>query len=290
MPARQPFTALCQALARPRLSGRVDLHLHTHFSDGLYSPAQLVEFAKRSGLSAIAVTDHDTLNGVPHARLAATGTGVEIVSGCEITAEYRGRELHLLAYFVRLDDPALNAALERLRRSRITRFHDMVERLRESGVTLDAEKLRQTGKSDVLGRRHLAELLVQAKKASTIREAFVRYLGDKGRFAVAKTRLPVQEAIALVRGAGGVAAWAHPPYDWLKEGLVELSSWGLGALEVEYPSHRQSRIRLMRTLAASLDLAITGGSDCHGPEPLARAVGACTIDASELDVLRRKCA
>src|SRR5581483_1662921 len=127
MPARQPFTALCRTLSRSPAAGRADLHLHTTHSDGLYTPAQVVELARRSGLSAVALTDHDTLGGLPAARAAARGASVEVIAGAEITCEYRGRELHLLAYFVRPDE-ALVAALGRLCRHRADRFRHMIER------------------------------------------------------------------------------------------------------------------------------------------------------------------
>src|SRR5947209_3453621 len=135
MPRRQPFTALCQALGRPRPGGRADLHVHTTHSDGTYTPAQVVDLARRSGLAAVAVTDHDTLAGVPEAQ-AAAGPGLEVIPGVEISAEHHGRELHLLGYFVRTVDAALQAALRRLRERRAERFWDMVERLRGCGVSL----------------------------------------------------------------------------------------------------------------------------------------------------------
>src|SRR5437899_8855667 len=119
MPSRQPFTALCQAAARRPTSGRADLHVHTTYSDGSYTPAQVVELARRSGLAAVAITDHDTLAGIRPAQAAAEGQGVEIVTGVEITAEYRNREIHILGYFVQIDDRALANALERLRKHRI---------------------------------------------------------------------------------------------------------------------------------------------------------------------------
>ena len=211
MPARQPFTALCQAAMRPRTSGRADLHLHTTHSDGSYTPVQVVELARRSGLAAVAITDHDTLAGVLPARTAAVGTEVKVIAGVEITAEFLGRELHLLGYFVNLEDGPLNAALERLRTARVGRFWDMVERLRACGVSLDEQELRTRAESGALGRRHIAEMLIQARRAGSMREAFQRYLGDKGRIAVPKLRLPVEEALTLVRGAGGVAAWRTRP-------------------------------------------------------------------------------
>jgi len=222
MPIGQPFTLLCQQLAQPRFAGRADLHVHTTHSDGNYTPAQVVELARRSGLSAVAITDHDTSSGVLAARQAAGTLALEIIAGAEITAEFHGRELHLLAYFFRPDDAALQSALSALRSDRAGRFWEMVARLRRLGVDLPDEILIGIGATGTLGRRNLAELLVRANKTATVREAFQRYLSDHGRAAVPKRRLPVAEAIALVRGAGGVAAWAHPTYDWRRSGLPEL--------------------------------------------------------------------
>jgi len=287
MPARQPFTATCQLAARTPSSGRADLHLHSTYSDGTYTPSQIVDLARRSGLAAIALTDHDTLSGVSEALSASSGSGVEVISGVEISAEYRRAELHLLGYFVDLDDPPLLAALGRLCRDRQARFWTMADRLRQCGVTVDEAELQETAGNGTLGRRNLAEFLVRTRRAGSVREAFARYLGDRGRVAVPKARLPVAEAIARVRGAGGVAAWAHPSYYCTRETLAELRELGLGAVEAEYPGARTGRTRELRATAAELRLAVTGGSDCHGPGHYRRAVGARTISAADLDRLRR---
>jgi predicted metal-dependent phosphoesterase TrpH len=288
MPARQPFTALCQASARSRVAGRADLHLHTTHSDGTYTPAQILDLARRSGLAVVAITDHDTLAGVAEAEAAARGSGVKVVPGVEISAEHEGRELHLLGYFVQSENAELRTALQRLREGREQRFWYMVERLRGCGVSIDECELRRHAGAGVLGRRNLAEYLVQTRRASTVREAFARYLGDKGRVNVPKVRLAVAEAIALVRGAGGVASWAHPPYDDARDRLRELQRLGLGAVEVEYPGFRPGHKRELRRWAAELGLAISGGSDCHGPGHARRTVGACSISAQELAALRRQ--
>ena len=285
MPARQPFTALCQLAARPRLAGRADLHLHTTHSDGNYSPAQIVELARRAGLAAVAVTDHDAVGGVAVARKGADGSGLEVIAGVEITAEYRGRELHLLGYFFRTDDGPLTAALEKVRRGRVERFQEMVERLRGCGASLDLRGVPPPAAPEALGRRHLAEMLVKQGLAGSVREAFARWLHDGGRAAAPKLRLPVGEAATLVRGAGGVAAYAHPPYDCTVDALTELRDLGLGAVEVDYPAVKASRGRELRAWAARLGLAVSAGSDCHGPGK--HAVGACTVSTEELEVLRR---
>jgi predicted metal-dependent phosphoesterase TrpH len=283
MPARQPFTFLCQQLARGPKAGRADLHTHSTASDGTYTPAQIVELARRAGLAAVALTDHDTLAGLPEARAAAAGTGLEVIAGVEITCEFRQRELHLLAFFVDPEEPALASALASLRNSRVERFGAMVERLRACGVSVTAQGLDIRPES--LGRRHLAQLLVQQGQAGSIREAFARWLADGGSADVPKKRLDVAEGIALVRGAGGVAAWAHPVYDAPYESLAELARLGLGAVEADFPSLKRSRGDEWRRWAATLGLAVTAGSDCHGPGR--RTVGACTISDSELETLRQ---
>ena len=287
MPAGQPFTQLCQSLSRPRYFGRVDLHLHTIHSDGTYTPAEVVDLARRSGLSAIAITDHDTLAGIAPTQ-AAAGASLEVVTGVEITAEFRGKELHLLGYGFDPANAALRSALDHLRSERVGRFHEMVARLKELGVPIKEEQIARLQKTVSLGRRHLAELLVETKQAATVRDAFRRYLHDHGRAAVPKTRLPVADAIALVRGASGVAAWAHPNYDCTKESLLELKRLGLGAIEVEYPAFRASRVKELRQLAAELGLAISGGSDCHGPGEPHRAIGASSISHAELVQLQER--
>lgn len=288
MPSGQPFTALCQLAARGPYAGRVDLHVHTTQSDGTYTPAQIVDLARRAGLAALAVTDHDTLGGVPAARMTAAGSGVEIVSGVEITTEFHRRELHLLGYFVALDHTGLTTALADIRRHRRERFQEMIERLRERGVSLEGEEQCIPGAPEALGRRHLAQMLVRSRRVATLREAFARYLGDRGGVAVPKKRLPVAEALEFVRDAGGVAAWAHPAYDCTQEQLSELRALGLRAIEVEYPDVRRSRSLELRAWAEQLGLAVTGGSDCHGPGR--RSVGSCTISATEFGQLRQSAA
>jgi predicted metal-dependent phosphoesterase TrpH len=272
------------------MTGRADLHVHTTHSDGAYAPAQVVDLARRCGLSAIAITDHDTLGGIVPAQSAASGLDLEIVPGVEISAEYRGCELHLLGYFVQVDDIPLRKALATLGGQRCERFHDMVERLRRCGVAIEEDALPTDAAGHVLGRRHLALALVKARRARSVREAFIRYLGDHGQIAVPKVRLPVAQAIALVRGAGGVASWAHPSYHCQRETLAELSNSGLGAVEVEYPGFRNGRVRELRAWATELGLAVTGGSDCHGPESQNRALGIRTVSDNELASLRQRAA
>jgi hypothetical protein len=160
----------------------------------------------------------------------------------------------------------------------------MIERLRACGASLDLRDVPPPAAPEALGRRHLAEMLVQQGKAGSVRDAFARWLHDGGRAAVPKLRLPVAEAVALVRGAGGVAAYAHPPYDCTMETLTELRDLGLNAVEVEHPAIRASRGRELRGWAKQLNMAVSAGSDCHGPGK--HTVGACTVNTEELERLR----
>jgi len=243
--------------------------------------------ARRSGLIALAITDHDTVSGIAPAR-ASAGKNLEIVSAVEISAEFLGREFHLLGYFIRIDDAELLAGLKHICEERTSRFWDMVQRLRSFGITIEEDELREHRGVEVLGRRHLAEILVKSRRAGSVREAFARYLSDGGRVVVPKVRLPVAEAIRLVRGAGGVASWAHPSYDCTEENLATLRDLGLEAVEVSHPGRRPGRERQLRAMVASLGLSVTGGSDCHGPEPARRALGARSVSRAELELLRQQ--
>ncbi len=282
MPANQPFTRLCQQLARP--TGRADLHLHTTHSDGDYTPAEVVDLARRSGLSAIAITDHDTTCGVAAARTAA-GNRLEVIAGVEITAEHDGREVHLLGYFIRLDDPALDSALAGLRTDRRKRFFGMVERLRGQGVSVDEGAAVAAASSPAPGRRTLATLLHTSGRVGSVREAFARWLADGRPADVPKARLPLGPAIGLVRRAGGVTSLAHPSAGLTMPQLTALKELGLQAIETDYPSHKTSRAKERRQWAAALGLAVTGGSDCHGPD--GTAIGAHGVTADELAALRQ---
>jgi predicted metal-dependent phosphoesterase TrpH len=270
----------------PAADARVDLHVHTTCSDGAYTPAQVVDLARRAGLPALAITDHDTLEALPAARTAAAGR-LEIIPAVEVTCELAQGEFHLLAYFVRPHDSALSAALAQLRRRRVERFQEMIEQLRPLGIHLDERAVERALGGSVVGRRQLAGLLVEGRHVSTLRQAFARYLGDDGGIVIPPVRLPVEQAIALVRGAGGVAAVAHPAYDCTQQVLAQLQWHGLGAVEVDYPGFRCGRVRRLRAWAAELGLAVTGGSDCHGPGNAQRTVGARGVTWAELEQLRQ---
>jgi predicted metal-dependent phosphoesterase TrpH len=259
--------------------------MHTTCSDGAYTPAQVVDLARRSGLAALAITDHDTVASLGPAQIAA-GRAPEVVPALEMTAVHQGRELHLLGYFIQPENAALVAGLQQLRQQRVERFFELARRLRGRGLSVDSEELTRRLGTSTPGRRHLAAWLVETRQAGSIQQAFDRYLSVTGRLAVPPVGLPVGQAIALVRGAGGVAIWAHPSYDCRQKNVRELVALGLQGIEVEYPGYRADRVKQLRQLAAQFGLVVSGGSDCHGPLPLYRTVGARSITVAELERIR----
>lgn len=289
MPKRSPFTSVpgrLAQLARPR---RADLHVHTTASDGEYTASQVVALARQANLAAVAITDHDTLDSVSEARSCAPHD-LEVVPGVEISAEFLGREVHLLGYFLDIEHPGLNGALARIRERRRERFHDYIAKLAENGTRLPNDRVKFVADSaPSLGRRHVAGLLLACRLAATRNEAFGRFLGPIAKQVIPKVLVPVEEAIRLVRSAGGVASLAHPP-DYLRDvEFHRLREMGLSALEVVYPWGRNSPATRLRETATRLGLAVTGGSDCHGPEPSHRRIGSHAITSEELSRLREMC-
>ena len=289
MPRYSPFTALCGRLAQLDQPRRADLHVHTTASDGEYTATQVVAFARQANLAAVAITDHDTLAAVEEARAAAED--VEVIPGVEITVEFSGREVHLLGYFVRTDHMELNAALGKLCERRRERFRDYVAKLAARGVAIPADRARLVEQSTHSpGRRHVAALLVACCFAHHRTEAFHRFVGPLSGAVLPKQSLPIAEAIRLVHDAGGVSSLAHPPADLTDDDFRLLAAEGLDAVEVEYPWGRTSPAARLREVASQCGFALSGGSDCHGPDPAHRRVGSHAISLDELNILRGRSA
>jgi predicted metal-dependent phosphoesterase TrpH len=286
MPRTSAYTTAPRRLAQLAAPARADLHTHTTASDGDYTPSQVVALARQAGLAAVAITDHDTLAGVAEARAAAVA--VEVIAGVEVSTSFGGREFHLLGYFVRLDHPALNRALVRVCESRRERFRELVALLPEHARPGE-DRVRLVEEATVsLGRRHVAGLAVAAGAATTRDGAFRRFLHPITRRARPKALIPIEEAIALVHAAGGAASLAHPPANLSNEQFAALAAAGLDALEAAYPWGRSSPGARLRRAAAAHGLAVTGGSDCHGPDPAHRRIGSCAVTSAELAALRER--
>jgi predicted metal-dependent phosphoesterase TrpH len=272
-----------------------DLHLHTTASDGTASVAERVEHARERGLSTIAITDHDCIAATLDRR-AATRDGVAVVTGVEVRADVHGTKVEILGYYVDPTDENLRSMLERARRYRRDRNEAMVARLREeTAATLDVEALRASTDGSV-GRPLLADELIDQGVVDSIGEAFDEYLGDDGSAFVPMERIPFDEVVSTVQGAGGVASLAHPGRirsQRVPDLVSTLSAGGLDAIEVRYPygtvrsdEYADVGVEEAAELAAEYDLLETGGSDCHGPDSGKFRIGSVRVTESTLDSIR----
>lgn len=241
---------------------RAELHAHTNASDGQHSPAELVTLAHAQGLDLLAITDHDTTDGIASAQQAAAGRLI-ILPGIELSAEDR-EDVHVLGYDFDVDDPALQAALAEFRDRREARAREMVRRLAEFGVPVSWERIEALA-GGAIGRPHIARAMVEVGAVESVREAFDRYLYNGSPAYVARQRLSPEEAIGLIHRAGGAAVLAHPGVltDW--RGMIErLAPAGLDGVEVAHPKNNENVRLELRGLAARYGLIMTGGSDFHG--------------------------
>jgi 3',5'-nucleoside bisphosphate phosphatase len=269
-----------------------ELHAHTTASDGVLTPSALVEYASWRGITTLAVTDHDTLRGIPEAAARGRELGVEVIPGieatCDASAPGTGGELevHILGLFV---DPAsreLAQAFARLRARRIERMHIMIGKLKQLGVRVDAtEVMKAEGTS--FGRPHLARALVSAGHCTTIGEAFDRWLSEGRPAFVEKALLPSAEAIESIRKAGGVAILAHPGRYKELPNLERLAGQGLGGLEVFYPTHPLEQQEFFLGEAKKLGLVASGGADFHGDPGRKPDIGGQPMPEGVLENVRK---
>jgi predicted metal-dependent phosphoesterase TrpH len=259
----------------------VDLHAHSTASDGAYAPAVAVETAHRAGLAAFALTDHDTLAGVPEAQRTADALGLRLVPGVEMSVHQGAVEVHLLGLHIR-DVSALQARLEIYRDHRTSRALLIVQRLNAVGVALTAEAVLAAAAGGAVGRPHVAKALIAGGFVKDSREAFDRYLAAGKPAYVEKERLDIAEGIAIIHEAGGIAVIAHPGPEGRRERIEPLVALGLDGLEVKHPSHSSEDVKRIAALAEFFGLVPSGGSDWHGAAHGTRVLGAMQVPMSWL--------
>lgn len=243
----------------------IDLHSHTTASDGQHSPAELVSLAASAGVTALAVTDHDTVAGLGEAAEAAKAHGMELVAGIELSAFVLRREVHILGHFVRPDFEELASYDARLRVEREQRMEKMVEGLRKMGFPVRMEQVRALAGGAQLGRPHLARLLVDQGWCIDVKQAFDRFLGAGKSAWVDRFKLDAADAIRLIHRAGGTATLAHPGSSKVERyELLQMAKAGLDGLEALHLDHNPSVQERYLKFAKEFDLVPTGGSDFHG--------------------------
>jgi 3',5'-nucleoside bisphosphate phosphatase len=275
---------------------RIDLHTHTIFSDGSFSPAALVELAHNKGLNILAITDHDTTDGLAEAMEAAQALPLELIPGIELSTEFQGRETHMLGYFIDPTDPQFQVRLERLRTTRLDRIQHILERLRTLNVEISLAEVEQVAGSGTIGRPHIAQVLIDKGYVKGMKEGFERFLGVRGTAYVRRVVPEAAEIIAWITDAGGIPILAHPYWEGLNahETVIACRTMvdqGLRGLEVFYGTFSARQISSNLHLARQFNLLVTGGSDFHGtfkPEiSIGTGRGSLNVPSTVVDHLRR---
>jgi 3',5'-nucleoside bisphosphate phosphatase len=267
-----------------------DLHLHTQFSDGTFTPEELVERASNLGFSAIALTDHDTVEGCARAAAACTAANIEFISGTELTAEHADTEVHILAYFVDTQNQVLLTRIGEFQAVRQNRIREMVAALNKLGIPLQAESVFALANCKSPGRPHVARALVKEKLIGNLDEAFERYL-KKGRPAwVPKTKMSALEAVELIYQAGGLAVMAHPGLNRSDDIIPALVAAGLDGIECFHTKHSTAMAERYLGIADKYHLLVTGGSDCHGFSKKAPLIGMVKLPYEHVEKMKAKIA
>lgn len=282
--------------ATAKLNGCIDLHLHSTASDGTDTPRELVRKAVGLGLAAIALTDHDTLAGLPEARQAAGETGLELIPGCELSTGTPFGELHLLAFWPDETSEA-RAALAVQEQNRHARNMQILERLADLGINISDAELQAEARGDVVGRPHIASILLRQGTVRSTAEAFARYLGRDGMAFVPRRLLSPLEGLRLLQSFHAVTAVAHPmllraPLKYIQETVYELGKAGLDALEAYHSEHSSDQVCQVVKMAGEHGLLLSGGSDYHGlAKPrvaMGRGKGSLRVSSYILDKLKER--
>ena len=275
----------------------VDLHVHSSASDGTDAPDLVVAKAAGFGLTAFALTDHDTLSGIPEALAAAARFPIELIPGVELSVDHAGVKIHMLAYFLEPRPGPLQDRLEELRTGRSIRNNRIVERLNELGYSITMEDVLRHAAGEAVGRPHIADALVEAGAIENRSEAFAGLLSDGGSAYVERDRLTAIDAITLARESGGVTSIAHPltintGAATFRSMLEELRDHGLAGIEAHYSEHPPPIRTQLAAVAADLGLVATGGSDYHGlgkPDlQIGSGLGDLVVPDSALEELRQR--
>ena len=265
----------------------VDLHMHSTASDGAVQPRDVVTAAAAAGLAAIALTDHDTIDGVAEARRAGAERGVEVIAGVELSAFEDDRETHLLGLHLS-DLAAIEGSLATFRSARRIRAERIVATLNDLGVPVTLDAVMAEAGTGAIGRPHIARALIAGGWARDSREAFDRYLGFRKPAFVPKHTLGLADAIRLVHDAGGIAILAHPGGAGVRAWLETLAALGLDGVEVRHPGHSAEDMARLGALAEHLDLVPSGGSDWHGATSGPRILNAMRVPHEWLDRQRER--
>lgn len=245
--------------------GQFDLHLHTTASDGKFSPGELVKMAAEKGMKTIAITDHDTMNGVSEAQQAGKKFGVTVISGIELSTKHKGKTIDILGYGIK-ETSELSEALKKMRDHRQNRSEIIIDKFRKLGMMITSADIQKFSKGEVIARPHIANAVVEKGYAKDTQEVFDLYLGDGKPCSAEKMVLTPLEGIKLIQHAGGKAVLAHPKLIHDDKIAVELMELPFDGVEVWHRKHKKNDIARYKEMAAKYHKLITGGSDFHNEE------------------------
>jgi predicted metal-dependent phosphoesterase TrpH len=245
---------------------RVDLHIHSTASDGKFSPEAIVSKAAKLGLTIIALSDHDSVDGViPALEAARAFPQLRVIPSVEISTEMSAGEAHVLGYFINYTSDELRATLERFRNSRQRRAQGMITRLRDFGIHIDWQRVQEIAGDGSIGRPHIAQAMLEKGYITSFKEAFTRYIGQGGPAYVEREKMTPAEAVALIVRSGGLPVLAHPfTVNDPEATIIELKAAGLVGIEAYYNSYTADAVEKLVSLAEKHRLIATGGSDYHG--------------------------
>ena len=266
-----------------------DLHIHTNFSDSTLSPQDVVKEALERQLSCIAITDHDTVEGIKPTQQAACNSGLEIIPAIEMSSELQGKDIHILGYFLDCGNVILKEELKKMRSARIDRIQKMIEKLKIFGINnITLEEVCALSLGSV-GRPHLAAVLKEKRWVSSIPEAFEKYIGEDGPAYINKFKISSFEAIALIKKSKGLAVLAHPVVTNRDELIPSLVDAGLQGIEVYYPYYSETAIQFYLGIAKKHNLLATGGSDGHGKAKPHTFIGKMRIPYELVEKMKEAC-
>jgi len=265
-----------------------DLHIHTSVSDGCLTPSEAVAMAKDINLKAIAITDHDTMDGVKEAMEEGEKLDIEVIPGVELSTDYNNFEIHILGYYVDDEDETFQLLLKRLRDFRCKRVKNIIKKLNGLGCNVDIDEVMMIAGEGAVGRPHIARLLTEKGYVRNVQDAFDKFIGSNAPAYVERYRLLPQEVIKMVLRAGGVPVLAHPGIIKKDDMIPELINAGLKGIEVYHPEHSEEETRKYQTMAFKSRLLITGGSDCHGIDRLTGSeMGSATITMFHVEKMKK---
>jgi len=263
-----------------------DLHIHTTASDGSCSPHEIVAEALGRGLSALSITDHDTIEGLRPAIEAARGSKLEVVPGVELNTDWKGTEVHILGYYLDYEAPWLQSFFCKLKQARENRVRAILKKLNDLGISLSYKEVEKVAGSGSIGRPHIARVIADAGYAASPEEAFEQYLRRGAPGFVPRQSITPFTAIEIILKAGGVPVLAHPGLMERDELIPEFVEKGIIGLEVFYPKHTPEMIAKYSWYCRKFGLVMTGGSDFHGPEFDYPPIGSCTVSQSTVEILK----